>query len=532
MADQPLENPAGTPPGGPGSATPDPTRIDGSTTPEPTRIEGSATPEPTRIEGSAAPEPARIEGSAAPEPTRVEGSAGGGSESAAGGSPAARDEQTAARDEQTAARDEQAAARWSGSAAVPPHVPKKAWWSRRRGPAEDGPPPAVDPWADSEDWSATPAVDPWAEHDTPWQAEPLPPTRIDAPLPPTRTQPQLPPTRLESPMPPPAPPAATRPPAAPPTGTPPGATFTGAAPGAPAAPAKRRWWGRGGRGGAAEQAPAAPVNRPPVASRPATPPRGSRTAPPAAAPALPATPARPAPPPWAPQPWAPPPGAPAPGAPAPGAPARSRPPGAPARGRPPTGRPDPRPAPPRRRRRWPRRLALFTLASFLCCCGVPGYFAWPAAQQYPVSADLPQSVSDLDLRDDGASRRAIERLTGQLADSGLVNGDVFAGIYTDGHGKKVTIFGNTGLRLTPEADVEAEIAHLADEYHIENVEAYDLGEAGLHERCGVGRSGGNAVVVCAWADHGSLATVLLTRRSVGESADLTGVLRDAVLTRQ
>ena len=53
----------------------------------------------------------------------------------------------------------------------------------------------------------------------------------------------------------------------------------------------------------------------------------------------------------------------------------------------------------------------------------------------------------------------------------------------------------------------------------------------MHERCGVGRSGGKAVVVCAWADHGSLATVLLTRRSVEESADLTGVLRNAVLTR-
>jgi hypothetical protein len=39
------------------------------------------------------------------------------------------------------------------------------------------------------------------------------------------------------------------------------------------------------------------------------------------------------------------------------------------------------------------------------------------------------------------------------------------------------------------------------------------------------------VVVCAWADHGSLGTVLLTRRNVTESAKLVGVLRSAVLTR-
>jgi hypothetical protein len=191
----------------------------------------------------------------------------------------------------------------------------------------------------------------------------------------------------------------------------------------------------------------------------------------------------------------------------------------------------PQPPPRRRKRRWPRNLFLFTLFSVVCCCGVPAYFAYPAARQYPVSAVLPQTVADLDLRNDGASKRAVERLTEQLRDSNLVQGDVFAGIYTDGDGKRVTVFGTTGLRLTPEADVEAELAHLTSEYNIKDIEPYDLGEPGVHERCGVGRSGDSTVVVCAWADHGSLGTVLLTRRSVAESAELTGVLRSAVLTR-
>ena len=35
----------------------------------------------------------------------------------------------------------------------------------------------------------------------------------------------------------------------------------------------------------------------------------------------------------------------------------------------------PLPPPPRRRRRWPRNLALFTLFSVVCCCGVPACFA-------------------------------------------------------------------------------------------------------------------------------------------------------------
>ena len=162
---------------------------------------------------------------------------------------------------------------------------------------------------------------------------------------------------------------------------------------------------------------------------------------------------------------------------------------------------------------------------------MPAYFLWPAAQQYPVSAVLPQTVADLDRREDGASKRAVDRLTEQVQGTNLISGDVFAGVYADGNGKRVTLFGTTGLRLTPEQDVEAELAHLSDEYKIKDIQAYDLGESGVHARCGVGRQSGNAVVICGWADHGSLATVLMTRRSVSESAELMGVLRDTVLTR-
>lgn len=184
------------------------------------------------------------------------------------------------------------------------------------------------------------------------------------------------------------------------------------------------------------------------------------------------------------------------------------------------------PAPPRRRRRWPRNLALFTLLSAVCCCGIPAWFAYPAAGQYPVSAVLPDSVSDLSLRDDRASQRAAERLTTELNDT-----NAFAGVYSDGNGKRVTVFGVTGLRLTPQQDVQAQIDRLTAEYDIRDVQSFDLGVAGVHERCGVGRSSGSTVVVCAWADHGSLVTVLLTRRSVADSAELTGVLRSAVLVR-
>ncbi|MFC3386876.1 hypothetical protein ACFOHP_33705, partial [Couchioplanes caeruleus subsp. azureus] len=320
-----------------------------------------------------------------------------------------------------------------------------------------------------------------------------------------------------------------------------------AAPGAgPAEPARRGWWRRGRDRTAPAQAqadriPPAPAGDAPIQPTPAAPPPATRVpAPrrpvaPAAVPQAYLDRARPLPPPPpgkkakkrrkghpAPSAWQPPHAGTSLGA-------RPLPP--PQAGTRPGARP--LPPPPRRKRRWGRRLFTTALLGALCCCGVPGYFLWPAAQQYPVSAVLPSHVADLDLREDAAGRRATERLAEQAGGTSLISsGDPFAGVYADGNGKRVTVFGATGLRLTPESDVEAELTHLSDTYRIEDVQAFDLGEAGVHERCGVGRDARGTVVVCAWADHGSLATVLLTRRSVDESAELTGTLRQAILVRK
>jgi hypothetical protein len=173
---------------------------------------------------------------------------------------------------------------------------------------------------------------------------------------------------------------------------------------------------------------------------------------------------------------------------------------------------------------------LLTLFGFACCCGVPAaYLNWVPARQFPVTAVLPHTVADLTLRDDSASRRSVARLEQQLHDANA-RGKVFAGVYGDGNGKRVTIFGTTGLRVTPKTDVEAELRRLTDQFGLRDIEPYDLGETGVHERCGIGAVDGTPVVVCAWADHGSMATVVANRRSVRDSAKLTGVFRSAVLT--
>jgi hypothetical protein len=167
----------------------------------------------------------------------------------------------------------------------------------------------------------------------------------------------------------------------------------------------------------------------------------------------------------------------------------------------------------------------------LCCCGLPfAYFQFPAARQYPVTADLPTSFSDLSLRDDSDSKRAADRLAAELRAADSNNGSPFAGVYGDSRGKRVTVFGITGFRFTPQSDVRTQLDRLSDDFDLSGVRSFSLGETGAHESCGIGRADGNAVVVCAWADHGSMATVLLTRRSISDSADLVSRLRSEVLT--
>ncbi|XVU26916.1 hypothetical protein ACQPZJ_07685 [Actinoplanes sp. CA-054009] len=349
--------------------------------------------------------------------------------------------------------------------AEPSTVDAPARWS---GAAAVVPPEPRKRWWQREaepedDRLATPAVDPWADYDTP--LDPFPAV-TETPMPPTRVEPPQPPTFTSRP-PIPAPPA-------PVTGQRP---VTGPPLPPPLKPAKQRRRDRK----AAKRPPVVP--RPPTGSSIGAPPLGGPPLgrPPLGRPPLGGPPAGgplPAPPPWAPRPAA---------------------------------RPLP---PPRRKRRWGRRLALSGLLSVACCCGVPFGAYRLSSAQYPVTAVLPESFADLQLRDS--------------EDTGA---NSFAGEYKDDRGKRVTVFGMTGFRLTPGNDVGAHLEQVADEYKLSDVQSFDLGEFGAHESCGVGRDDGSTVVVCAWADHGSLATVLLTRRSMQDSADLVARLREAVLTK-
>ncbi|MET7881066.1 hypothetical protein ABZS52_29550 [Micromonospora profundi] len=343
------------------------------------------------------------------------------------------------------------APRWSGSAPVPPPLPRRPAWGASVEPTPPPPPP------DEAPEHRTP-VDPWAGVDTGgWhlpsaELPPLPPT-LDYPLPPaTRQWPEPPAPQVGShPVSP--PPAAPLPPPAHPTGPP----------------------------------------RPPAAR--------------------PTTPVRPAPPVQPPQP---------PVQPAPPVPKQRR----GRRSAPPPGWEPPKGyARRRRRRRWPW-LLLLTLA---CCCGCPAYYGFPISAQYPARAALPDRVADLSLRQDNGSTQTARQLENEVRQEHWLAEDTFAGVYTTSDGKRVTVFGGTGFRLTPEADADAEITRLSERYALDAPETVKSGVRGRHERCAVGRSSDTDVVVCTSVDHGSIATGVFTRLSVSDSADLLHTLRREIV---
>ncbi|MDG4796105.1 hypothetical protein [Micromonospora sp. WMMD1082] len=180
----------------------------------------------------------------------------------------------------------------------------------------------------------------------------------------------------------------------------------------------------------------------------------------------------------------------------------------------------------RRRRRWPWVL-LFVLA---CCCGCPAYYGMPMASQYPANAALPAQVADLRLREDPRSARDARQLETQMRQAHLLADDTFAGIYHTSNGKRVTVFGGTGFRFSPSSDADAEIARLAKQYALGEVQVMETGVRGRHGRCAVGRTDGVGAVVCTSVDHGSITTGVFTGLSVDDSARLLGTLREQIVT--
>jgi hypothetical protein len=176
-------------------------------------------------------------------------------------------------------------------------------------------------------------------------------------------------------------------------------------------------------------------------------------------------------------------------------------------------------------------MLILTLLSIVCCCGCPAWFGKPMWEQYPANAALPVQVEDHKLQDNTRTQRDVEQLKRETgAAHGLVD-DTFAGVYTSSSGKQVVIFGSTGFRISPSSDLDDEITRLTPQFKLEKPQEVETGTRGQYERCAVGNTNGTAVVLCTWADHGSVGSGLFTRLSLEDSARLLATFRDQIVTR-
>lgn len=186
----------------------------------------------------------------------------------------------------------------------------------------------------------------------------------------------------------------------------------------------------------------------------------------------------------------------------------------------------------RRRRRWPWVLAVIVLLVVGCCCCCVSWFR-PYAEEYPAAAALPPQAAGLVKLDDPASRAASAKLELQVRARTWLAEDVFAGIYAEPgpEQRRVVIFGATLFVLDPKDRLETAFGELTGELNVTGAREVPAGPAGGYQVCGQGRDGDEAVTVCGWADHGSLAIGVFSGRGGEQSAGLLRELRGAIVTR-
>jgi hypothetical protein len=174
-------------------------------------------------------------------------------------------------------------------------------------------------------------------------------------------------------------------------------------------------------------------------------------------------------------------------------------------------------------------LGLLTVA---CCCGCPAYLAKPFWDAYPASVSIPAQAAGLARLDDSNTRQTTRDLEGRVRSQYLLIEDVFAAVYAEPEtgANPVTVFGATRFITDPGGDLKSDLPKLT-RTTITGVRDLDSGPPDGSLRCGNSESDGNAVVVCGWADHGSIGVGIFAGRSIDTSAGLLRGLRAAIISR-
>ena len=162
-----------------------------------------------------------------------------------------------------------------------------------------------------------------------------------------------------------------------------------------------------------------------------------------------------------------------------------------------------------------------------------GTAGWRIAQQRDATLETPARVAGLTLDNSERARETADYLeTGFAADIRL--DESIGAVYADpgAPDRSVLLFGGTTLIWQPERDLDRLFELVSDDQStVTNLTEVPAGTLGGVMKCGGTSAPEGELVVCGWADHGSVALAMFPDRTVNESAELLREIREGIQTR-
>lgn len=191
------------------------------------------------------------------------------------------------------------------------------------------------------------------------------------------------------------------------------------------------------------------------------------------------------------------------------------------------------PAATRRRRGVLMLLGGLALAAVTASAALYGPTTWRMLQEGDAKLTMPAEAVGLRLDESTGAEDTADYLRTALA-AGAPLGNTVAAVYADPAAptKSVFIVGGTARLRVPERDLDLAFRLLTGESgKVEGLHAVPAGNFGGIMKCGTSTAADAPMVVCGWADHGSLAVAMFPGRSIDESAELLRGLRSSIERR-
>jgi hypothetical protein len=182
-----------------------------------------------------------------------------------------------------------------------------------------------------------------------------------------------------------------------------------------------------------------------------------------------------------------------------------------------------------------RRLIALGAALLVGVAGaaVLGTLGWRVAEQKDTTLSAPPQVAGLTLDNSERAKTTAEYLRSGLAADIELDQSIGA-VYADPAqpDRSVLLFGGTTLMWQPEQDLDRLFKLVADDSgEITGLRELPAGELDGVLKCGTSAGQADALTVCGWADHGSVAMAMFPGREVDDAAALLLEIRTRVQSR-